>query len=1093
RFEKSGERGELDSSTFHGRIALGLCSEDYLDRSGILNVLCDSLYRRFERYGKLEDLEEVVKHHYAALELRPIGHPDRSRSLSNLAVSLHTRFEQYGRTADIDEAIKHHHTALQLRPDGHPDRFASLSNLAGAITTRFQRHGRTADLDDAIEHLRIALQLAPEDDPNRSIPLNNLAGSLHSRFKQHGRTSDIDEAIEHYRAAVQLLPNGHFSCPVSLNNLALCLQLRFEQHGWTRDIDEAISHYRAALKLFPDGHPNRSEALGNLAISLRSRFGQHGKSADLDEAVKHHRTVLQLLSNRHPNRFMSLNNLACSLQHSFERNGQAADLDEAIELNRAALQLFPNDHPDLSMPLNNLAELLCTRFEQIGQTADLDEAIKHHRTALELRPDGHPNRPRTLGNLAKSLSIRFQQHGQTADLDEAIEHHHAALRLRPDSHPGHSVLLNNFAADLRSRFYQYGQTIDINEAIEHHRAALQLCPDSHPNRPGSLNNLAADLRARFDQDGQTTDINEAIEHHCTALHLCPDGHPEHSGSLRNYAASLLSRFVKSGFTDDFETCVRSLERAAEHKFSGIAVRLASAVMWANVARNHAHHTTSRAYKVALLLLQRAVTVSPTLHTQCNFFKRKRNYGTLALDAVAYAVDGNRLEEAIEIGEQGRGLLWLQMRNFRAPLDDLAETNRELAERFKSVSRRLENLVTSSTEFQSKHLSLEQEDIIHEIRRIPGFQGFLAATPFKVLQQAALEGPVVVVNRCKYRSDALIVLSREDMPVVCVPLDRQFYKDSTTLSVELLATRQVFKAGSPEYNEKLIEAMKMLWDRIVSKVVSKLKELGIGEGARIWWCPTSILSALPFHAAGPFKDAGGTIKYILDEYVSSYTPTLGALIKARSRDETTDKACREDDPTMLIVADTKTLKYTRSEVRAVRNNTRSYVSSHKLFLDGKALRKTVIEGLQDVTWIHFACHGHLGSGSLDSSFRLSDKGLTLLDIMRVNLPNAEFAFLSACHTAEQHGIGPSLGTYDEVLHLAAAVQFCGFRSVIGTMWEMYDPDGPLLARDVYSYMADYEDGEVIHKRSAAALRNAVLALRKEDVQTERWVNLVHIGA
>jgi len=38
--------------------------------------------------------------------------------------------------------------------------------------------------------------------------------------------------------------------------------------------------------------------------------------------------------------------------------------------------------------------------------------------------------------------------------------------------------------------------------------------------------------------------------------------------------------------------------------------------------------------------------------------------------------------------------------------------------------------------------------------------------------------------------------------------------------------------------------------------------------------------------------------------------------------------------------------------------------------------------------------------------------------------------------------------DEALHLAAAMQFCGFRSVVGTMWEMTDIDGRDLARDLY---------------------------------------------
>ena len=83
-------------------------------------------------------------------------------------------------------------------------------------------------------------------------------------------------------------------------------------------------------------------------------------------------------------------------------------------------------------------------------------------------------------------------------------------------------------------------------------------------------------------------------------------------------------------------------------------------------------------------------------------------------------------------------------------------------------------------------------------------------------------------------------------------------------------------------------------------------------------------------------------------------------------------------------------------------------------------------------------------------------MTLLDISRARLQNAEFAFLSACHTAEQ----PFTSAPDEALHLAAAIQFCGFRSVVGTMWELLDADGPRLTDTVYQQLRILgEDGGI----------------------------------
>ncbi|OJA08219.1 hypothetical protein AZE42_13630 [Rhizopogon vesiculosus] len=65
--------------------------------------------------------------------------------------------------------------------------------------------------------------------------------------------------------------------------------------------------------------------------------------------------------------------------------------------------------------------------------------------------------------------------------------------------------------------------------------------------------------------------------------------------------------------------------------------------------------------------------------------------------------------------------------------------------------------------------------------------------------------------------------------------------------------------------------------------------------------------------------------------------------------------------------------------------------------------------------------------------MSDGPVTITDIIglqRPRLQNPEFAFLSACHTTVGHASSP-----DEAIHLAAAMQFSGFRSVIGSMWEI----------------------------------------------------------
>jgi hypothetical protein len=82
----------------------------------------------------------------------------------------------------------------------------------------------------------------------------------------------------------------------------------------------------------------------------------------------------------------------------------------------------------------------------------------------------------------------------------------------------------------------------------------------------------------------------------------------------------------------------------------------------------------------------------------------------------------------------------------------------------------------------------------------------------------------------------------------------------------------------------------------------------------------------------------------------------------------------------------------------------------------------------------------------SSFRLWDSFEALI-IPKDRLTNAEHDFLSS-----RHGAATDIqGNPDEVIHLAATLQFCGYTGVKGTLWEMLDADGPSTVEDFYDYM------------------------------------------
>ncbi|KAG8794641.1 hypothetical protein FRC12_022950 [Ceratobasidium sp. 428] len=149
---------------------------------------------------------------------------------------------------------------------------------------------------------------------------------------------------------------------------------------------------------------------------------------------------------------------------------------------------------------------------------------------------------------------------------------------------------------------------------------------------------------------------------------------------------------------------------------------------------------------------------------------------------------------------------------------------------------------------------------------------------------------------------------------------------------------------------------------------------------------------------------------------------------------------------------------------------------------------VRDGMNDHTWIHFACHA---SQSLDepttSGFHLHDGSLDLAEISRYPLKKARLAFLSACETAT--GVEK---WSEEAVHLAAGMLMSGCPSVIATMWSVRDQDAPMVTERVYERLL--ENGKASSVDSARALHAAVAHLREKigEDQFAAWIPFIHVG-
>jgi CHAT domain-containing protein/tetratricopeptide (TPR) repeat protein len=1046
-----------------------------------LHLRAQSLVAKFQEGEGTNNVDEAIVLDRGALKRCPPGHPKRSDSLIWLAIHLFNRYNQLEAMQDLDEAIFLDREALGLRPQGHPLRSAPLINLALHLSTRYKQLGAMQDFDEAIVLDREALGLCPQGHPHRSLSLISLAIHLSTRYNQLGAMQDLDEAIVLDREALGLYPQGRPDRSLPLNNLALHLCTRYNQLGAMQDLDEAIVLDREALSLRPQGHPDRSLSLNNLAVHLSSRYHRLGEMQDLDEAIVLSREALGLCPQGHPLRSSSLNNLAVDLTTRYKQLGAMQDLDEAIVLSREALGLRLQGHPLRSFSLNNLAVHLCTRYKQLGAMQDLDEAIVLSREALGLCPQGHPDRSSSLNNLAIHLSNRYNQLEAMQDLDEAIVLDRESLGLRPQGHPQRSMSLNNLALHLSTRYKQLGVMQDVDEAIVLDREALGLCPQGHPLRSLSLNNLAVHLSTRYKQLEAMQDLDEAIVLDREALGLRPQGHPGRSTFLENLAGYLYTRFTRSQQPQDKEELFNLYAQLVHDSPVVSSVDLSAAGAWTRAAEHFQHSTMLLAHETGLRLLIRHLAALPSLPQHLVILKMLTS--SLAVDAFSACLRHRAPARAVELLEQGRGVFWSQLTRLHSPLDDVIAsslTGKTLAGEFTRLALLIRSALNSPGPDQHEQLcrlNLKLQTVVTDIRDLPGLSHFLLPLPFSDLQCAASGGPVIVVNASQYGCDALIIFLDRDPVHIPLQITQQDVRDLATELHTLTA-----RSTRGDVTKGLAAFLRKLWDQIVSPIVVCLQTTHPYH-SRIWWCPTAEFSVLPLHAAGPFRTGQRNLPQL---YISSYTPTLTALIRARRRDPSNSTFERKHLIAIgqATAAGENELVSVGAELDTLRQCVGDLATFTRIDGEGSCTAK-VVEELGKNEWVHFACHGLPNRQQpFESAFALHDGHFTIQRLIGCDLKNPEFAYLSACHTTVGDKDSP-----DEVIHLASAMQFVGFRSVIGTMWAVDDGETNKITSTFYKHVVD-ENGRLDHTRAAFALNKT---MRFVDVPLDQRVLYIHLGA
>ena len=1020
---------------------------------------------------------------------------------------------------EIEEYILEFQDRLKSSPRSDPKRSIYLRQLRALRTQRWQFSHQKSDLDKALTHATEAVLLTPTHDAVLMFFL--VAAILLSRYKDYNQPDDIKYSLKYFRF---LRNNFHsleaFDIPEPSGDLpssllsALAHNLLLTPGDMEQDFEEMLAlipEFVTADALTYGQQKAMNDFYEVLSRFMKTMFRQEDTQKVADRTIQ----VLRKATVLNPDSIISLALVNC-LCARFETTFTMNDYDEAIGIaDKIVATCSPGNTPTESerTAMLLISMLLVSRLHSSSRPDYIEDAVHRIRAFVPCLPD--EDRTPLAAVLDSLTRQHFDYFGITGNSDGRPTPY-ASPYFRARYRVSHSSEVSSQKHETLRHLMEVntaminGEITDIEAAVESSRTLL---PSQQSNlwSSGVPHLFAGLLFAAYQCTKRSNYLDEAITMFRNLRNMSAEKRTwVHFNSGWILAQALEARLDLFGDLKDLEERMQLFPELANDDSGEVFIRVKISLSWAITARITMHPSASIAYETAMSLLQETLVFCPTLQTQhhrlAQAFGGHGGGDGLPSDYASYQVQNGQVKQAVETLERGRALIWSEMRGLRTSTDQLRAANPTLADKFVDINQRLEAVAMSvaqsdDDEFGRRdtgrsigHLVLTQQRLLAErnslishIQSLPGFEHFLKSPSFDFLNSATSHGPVIIVNQTHILSH-IILLRKNSRPFI-ISTPSSFSDRANQLEKDLIRVRKEKGLDSEDYGRTLASVLADLYELVGKRVIDRLRKFKVPEKSRVWWCPTGAFCSLPLHAMGPIPSADGRKLYFSDLYIPSYTPSLSALIESRKHGSLSD-ASDNLKPSILLVAQPDTLPGAVGEITVIQA-TKTPVTT---LISGMATPKTVIEGLRGHRFAHFVCHGLLETGKpFDASLELHEDNLTLLNIVGSRLPAAEFVFLSACHTAELTEGSLS----DEGLHLAAAMQYCGFRSVVGTMWAMADTDGADLSKHFYkAIFADRADqnGVPYHERSARALQLAVKKLRnKRGMTLERWVNFVHYGA
>lgn len=542
--------------------------------------------------------------------------------------------------------------------------------------------------------------------------------------------------------------------PGLLNLAARFIQCKMA-HGY--DGSHLLALCESIQNVLPRSHVDRRRfhfCMGESLLGEQERLKNNGVlNLDYLPVIEQYRTALRVTPDWHPSALSYVARLSVALDRSYYANHNQADYDEG-KFWLSVLFAFDEYKP------------IMEPTQPGGEIHDLFEATQGRRSPAEA----------LAAPFVVSLSHRFTR---VHDLYVAMH----AWQLTMISNQEFEQ--HNFEVALQFN----NRSIEIYQHLLKRMRTVYLAPENSLtwdiSMGGEIETHVARvllLRSRLmrqlgDMPKAIAAINKSIIYFTKSLKNELPTSPDEVFHSHQSSRAYYFRYVYLGDREDLETSIQKCRNAVG---SSISLRmqpeqtLDATLVWVDTAKRTNHESALDAYDTLVCSLARMVWVGWDLRNRYNNLKELPL--TWVGEAVLCAISEQKLGHAVELFESGRSILFSQSMPLRNRNTELERSHPELLAKLERVGKEIEKLSFNSdaphdiTRFSTSNdqknylsrmlrtLGEEWDELVFDVRAIPGHEDFLQTIPIEKLCLAARKGPValIVANESTEHCYAIVV-------------------------------------------------------------------------------------------------------------------------------------------------------------------------------------------------------------------------------------------------------------------------------------------------------------------------------------------------